>query len=179
MKKFLLALFAVGYSLNASLSMASVEEKAYKGKCLFIDKEENEQKFKPCQVKIATNTLQIDFDKEKYQEGNQTITGKEITDIASGQYAQKLLSDSGSIVSGILLGPINLVGRIFVPDRDYQQYILTFQDNKGEETATVVNINRADAPEFQQELTILTHKLINFQPGQTSRIINIGPDIDL
>lgn len=178
MNKLLLTLFVLGYSLNTLLATAIAEEKDYKGKCLFIDKQENEQKFKPCKVNIQKQTLGINFDKEKYQAGDQKIRGRSITEIASGQYAKKLLSDSGGIVTGILLGPINAVGRIFVPDRDYQQYILQFKDSRGQKTATILNIDRSDAPEFQQELTVLTRKLIDFQPGQTSKVIDIGPDIN-
>lgn len=41
-----------------------------------------------------------------------------------------------------------------------------------------LNIDRSDAPEFQQELSLATGKLITFQEGQTNTTINVGPNLD-
>ena len=176
MNKLLFSTLAIAYVASNFFVSAIARDKPYEGKCLYIDREEQEQKFKPCQVTIQQKTLAVNFEKEKYQDNNKTIVGSRIAEIASGEYAQKLLSDSGSVVSGILFAPINLVGRIFVPDRNYQQYIINYKDGRGKKTATILNINRSDAPEFQQELTVITRKLITFRAGQTRTTIDIGPD---
>ncbi len=176
MNKLLFSSLAIAYVASNLLVGAVAREKPYEGKCLYIDREEQEQTFKPCQVNIQQKTLAVNFENEKYQDNNKTISGSGVVEIASGEYAQKLLSDSGSVVSGILFAPINLVGRIFVPDRNYQQYIIDYQDSRGKKTATSLNINRSDAPEFQQELTVITRKLITFRSGQTRTTIDIGPD---
>ncbi|MDJ0647243.1 MAG: hypothetical protein QNJ60_00920 [Xenococcaceae cyanobacterium MO_188.B19] len=178
MNKLIFSLLAIMYSTTILLPAAIAREKPYGGKCLYIDEEAEDQKFRSCEVNIKQKTLTINFDKEQYQDDNKAISARNISEIASGEYAKKLLSDSGSIVSGILLGPINLIGKIFVPDRNYQQYIIEYKDAKGKKTATILNVNRSDAPEFQQELTVMTRKLITFRPGQTNTIINVGPDID-
>ena len=176
MNKLLFSGLAIAYIASNVFASAIAREKPYEGKCLYIDREEQEQKFKPCQVTIQQKTLAVNFEKEKYQDNNKTIVGSRVVEIASGEYAQKLLSDSGSVVSGILFAPINIVGRIFVPDRNYQQYIIDYKDARGKKTATILNINRSDAPEFQQELTVITRKLITFRAGQTRTTIDIGPD---
>ena len=176
MNKLLFSFLAIAYVASNFFVSAIARDKPYEGKCLYIDEEEQEQKFKPCQVTIQRKTLTVNFEKEKYQDDNKTILGSRVLEIASGEYAQKLLSDSGSVVSGILFAPINFVGRIFVPDRNYQQYIIDYKDGRGKKTATILNINRSDAPEFQQELTVITRKLITFRAGQTRNTIDIGPD---
>ncbi len=178
MNKFLVSFLAIAYSTTILLPAAIAREKPYGGKCLYIDEEAEDQKFRSCEVNIKQKTLTINFEKEQFQDDNKTIPTRSIFEIASGEYAKKLLSDSGSIVSGILLGPISAVGRIFAPNRNYQQYVIEYTDSKGKKTATILNINRSDAPEFQQELTVTTRKLITFKPGQTNTTINVGPDID-
>ena len=178
MNKLLFSLLAIAYVTNTLLASAVAREDPYGGKCLYINEQKQEQEFKSCQVNIQQKTLAINFEKEKYQDNNKTIAANSVLEIASGEYAQKLLSDTGSIVGGILLAPVTLVGRIFAPDRDYQQYVLEYKNTKGEKTATVLNIDRSDAPEFQQELTIITGKLITFQAGQTKTTIDVGPDIE-
>ena len=176
MNRLLFSFFAIACVAGNLFATAVAREKPYKGQCLYIDEREQEQKFKPCQVNIRQKTLAVNFEKEKYQDNNKTISGRRVLEIASGEYARKLLSDTGSVVSGILLAPVNLVGRIFVPNRNYQQYIIEYKDAKGTKTATILNINRSDAPEFQQELTVITGKLITFRPGQTRTTIDVGPD---
>ncbi len=178
MKKLLFSFLAIAYVSNSWFTSAVAREKPYGGKCLYINQEKQEQEFKSCQVSIQQKNIAINFEKEKYQDNNKTITGKSVFEIASGEYAKKLLSDTGSIVGGILLGPITFVGRIFAPDRDYQQYVVEYTNTQGKKTATVLNINRSDAPEFQQEITIITGKFITFQPKQTETTINVGPDLD-
>jgi hypothetical protein len=178
MNKLLFSIFAIAYSINIMFAIAVAREKPYGGKCLYINEQEQEQDFQSCQVNIQQETLEINFEKEEYQDNDRSITGKSVREIASGEYAQKLLSDSGSAVSGILLGPISVVGRIFVPDKDFQQYLITYTNPEGKETVTILNINRSDAPEFQQELSLITGKLITFQPGQTNTTIDIGPDVE-
>ena len=178
MKKLLFSFLAIAYVANSWLSSAVAREKPYGGKCLYINREEEEQEFKSCQVSIEQKNIVINFEKEKYQDNNQTITATGVLEIASGEYAKKLLSDTGSIVGGILLAPVTLVGRIFAPNRDYQQYVLEYTNTNAEQTATVLNIDRSDAPEFQQELTIITGKFITFQPKQTETTIDVGPDVE-
>lgn len=171
-------MLAIAFYASTSIATAIAREQAYGGKCLYVNEQEEEQDFKSCQVNIEQETLEINFEREKYRDYNTTIVGKSVREIASGEYAQKLLSDSGSAVSGILLGPINLVGKVFVPDKDYQQYIITYKKPEGDETVTILNIDRSDAPEFQQELSLITGKLITFRPEQTDTTINVGPNIE-
>ncbi|MGV2829467.1 hypothetical protein [Myxosarcina sp. GI1(2024)] len=178
MNKPLFSFLAIAFFISTLFGTAIARERSYGGKCLYLNEQEEEQDFKSCQVNIQQKTLEINFESEKYRDHNQTIMGKSVREIASGEYAQKLLSDSGSAVSGILLGPINVVGKIFAPDKDYQQYIITYKKPEGDETITILNIDRSDAPEFQQELSLITGKLITFQPGQTETTINIGPDVE-
>ncbi|ELS01925.1 hypothetical protein Xen7305DRAFT_00016320 [Xenococcus sp. PCC 7305] len=178
MNKLVFPLLAIAFFANPLLANAAEREEPYGGKCLYINEENEEQSFQNCKVNVHQGNIIINFDKEQYQGENQNIVAKSVAEIASGAYATKLLSDSGSLVSGILLGPINLVGKIFKPDRDYQQYILQYAGNGGAKTATILNINRSDAPEFQQELSLLTGKLITFREGQTRTTVDIGPDID-
>lgn len=178
MKKLLFSFLAIAYIANSLLASAVAKEDPYGGKCLYINKEKEEQEFKSCLVDIQQQTIAINFEKEKYQDNDKTITSGSVFEIASGEYAKKLLSDTGGIVGGILLAPVALVGKIFAPNRDYQQYILQYTNTEGEKTATILNINRSDAPEFQQELTIITGKLITFQPKQTETTIDVGPDVE-
>ena len=177
MNKLLFSLFTIIYTVNLLATSAVAREEPYGGRCLYIDKEKEEQQFKRCQVTIQQGKLAVKFDEEKYQEDDKTIAIKSIYEIASGAYATKLLSDSGSLVSGILLGPISLVGRIIKPNQDFQQYILQYTD-QGEKTATILNINRSDAPEFQQELSLVTGKLVIFREGQTRTTVDVGPDVE-
>ncbi|MGK7893394.1 MAG: hypothetical protein AB4372_07165 [Xenococcus sp. (in: cyanobacteria)] len=177
MNKLLFSFFSIICTLNLIATSAIAREEPYGGRCLYIDKEKEEQQFKRCQVTIQQGNLAVKFDEEKYQEDDKTIAVKSIYEIASGAYATKLLSDSGSLVSGILLGPISLVGRIVRPNQDFQQYILHYTD-QGKKTATVLNINRSDIAEFQQELSLVTGKLIIFREGQTRTTIDVGPDIE-
>ena len=176
MKKIIFSFLAIAYIINTLLASAVAREEPYGGKCLYLDQEKEEQKFESCQVNIEQETVSVTFEKDEHQDSNKAITAQSISEIASGEYATKLLSDSGSLVSGILLGPINLVGKIFKPNQDFQQYVLQYQDQAGEQTATILNIDRSDAPEFQQELSVITGKLITFQPGQTNTTINVGPN---
>ena len=178
MNKPLFSFLAIAFYACSLLSSATAREEPYKGKCLYINEQEEKQDFKSCQVKIQQETLIVNFKKEEHQAKNTTIAGKSVQELASGEYATQLLSDTGSAVSGLLLGPVKIVGNIFAPDRDYQQYIIRYQDVDGNETATILNIDRSDAPEFQQELSIITGKLITFRPGQTNTSIDIGPDVE-
>ena len=114
---------------------------------------------------------------ESYQDDNKTIRARSVNEIASGAYATQLLSDSGSAVSGLLLGPVNSVVKIFAPDRDYQQYVISYQGADRSKMVTILNIDRSDAPEFQQELSLITGKLITFRAGQTENTINVAPDM--
>ncbi len=178
MNKLLFSFFTIIYTVNLLATSAIAREEPYGGRCLYINKEKEEQQFKRCQVTIQQGNIAVNFEEEKYQEDDKTIAVKSIYEIASGAYATKLLSDSGSLVSGILLGPISLVGRIVRPNQDFQQYILQYTDKEGEKTATILNINRSDIAEFQQELSLVTGKLIIFREGQTRTTIDIGPDVE-
>ena len=178
MNKLLFSCLSIIYTLNLVTTSAVAKDEPYGGRCLYINKEKEEQQFKRCQVTIQQGKIAVKFDEEKYQEDDKTIAAKSIYEIASGAYATKLLSDSGSLISGILLGPISLVGRIIKPNQDFQQYILQYTDNQGKKTATMLNINRSDAPEFQQELSLTTGKLIVFREGQTRTTVDVGPDIE-
>ena len=178
MNKLLFSLFTIIYTVNLLATSAVAREEPYGGKCIYLNEAEEKQEFKDCQVTLGQGNITVNFEKEEYQSDNKTIVGKNVSGIASGEYATKLLSDSGSVVSGILLGPISLVGRIFVPNKDYQQYVLEYTDQGGEKTATVLNIDRSDAPEFQQEVSLLTGQLITFREGQTQTTIDVGPDVE-
>lgn len=178
MNKSLLYFLAIALYTFSLLSSATAREEPYEAKCLYVNEQEEKQDFKSCQVKIQQETLAVNFEKEDYQDNNNTITGKSVLELASGEYATQLLSDTGGVVSGLLLGPVKIVGNIFAPDRDYQQYIIRFQGAEGNEAAIILNINRSDAPEFQQELSLLTGKLITFRPGQTNTSINFGADVE-
>ena len=178
MNKFLFSLFTIIYTLNLVAVSAIAREEPYGGRCLYLDKEKEEQQFKRCQVTIQQGKIAVNFEQEQYQSDDKTITAKSVYEIASGAYATRLLSDSGSLVSGILLGPISLVGRIIKPNRDFQQYILHYTDQGGKKTATILNINRSDIAEFQQEISLVTGKLIVFREGQTRTTIDVGPDVE-
>lgn len=178
MNKLLFSILAIAYVVNGLAITAVARDEPYGGKCLYLNKEKNEQEFKSCQVNIEQETINVNFEEDEYQDENKAITAQSISEIASGEYATRLLSDSGSVVSGILLGPISLVGKIFKPNEDFQQYILQYNDATGTQTATILNIDRADAPELQQELTVVTNKLITFQPKQTDTTIDVGPDVE-
>ena len=178
MNKSLFSFLAIAFCAFSLIPSASAREEPYKGKCLYINEQKEEQGFKSCRVNIEQETLAVNFEREKYQDNNKTITGKSVLELASGEYATQLLSDSGSAVTGILLGPVKFVGNIFAPDRDYQQYIIRYQDANGNEAGTILNIDRSDAPEFQQELSLITGKLITFRPGQTDTNINFGPNVE-
>ena len=147
MNKLLFSFLTIIYTVNLLATSAIAREEPYGGRCLYLNKEKEEQQFKRCKVTIQQGKLGVKFDEEKYQSDDKTIGVKSIYEIASGAYATKLLSDSGSLVSGILLGPISLVGRIIRPNQDFQQYILHYTNPGGERTATILNINRSDAPE--------------------------------
>ena len=178
MNKILFSFFSIIYTLNLLASSAVARDEPYGGRCLYLNKEKEEQEFKPCQVTIQQGNITVNFEKEEYQEDDKTIAAKSVSQIASGAYATKLLSDSGSVAGGILLGPITGIAKIFVPDKDYQQYIIEYTNNKGEKTATILKIDRSDAFEFQQELTVITGKLITFQPKQTETTIDVGPNVE-
>ncbi len=178
MNKPLVSFLAIAFSAFSLLPSATAREEPYKGKCLYMNEQEEKQDFESCQVNIQQETLFINFEKEEHQDNNKTITGQSVRELASGEYATQLLSDTGGVVSGLLLGPVNIVGNIFAPKRDYQQYIIRYQDAEGNEAATILNIDRSDAPEFQQELSIISGKLITFQPGQENTTINVGPDVE-
>ena len=177
MNKLLFSLLAIAFSVNTLFASAVARKKPYKGECLYINKQEQEQDFKSCQLNIQQKNLKINFEDEELKKNNTTISGKSVQKIASGEYAQKLLSESGGIVSGVLLGPVNSVTQIFAPDRDYQQYIIEYKGPDGKDSATILHIERSDLPEFQQELTVISGKLITFQEGQTNTTINVGPDL--
>ncbi len=178
MNKLLFSFLTIIYSFNLLATSAIAREEPYGGRCLHINEAEEEQAFRRCNVTIRQGNLEINFRQEKYQDGDKTIATNSIFEIASGAYAAQLLSDTGSLVSGILLGPISLVGRIVRPNQDFQQYILQFTNTEGEKDATILNINRSDIAEFQQELSLVTGKLITFREGQTRTTIDIGPNIE-
>lgn len=85
------------------------------------------------------------------------------------------MTDSGSVIGGILLGPVGLVSRFF--NRDYQQYVLDYKTAQGHTSSTVLRLKRGDAPQFQQELSQLTGLMIRFEPPQKETIIDVGPDL--
>ena len=178
MNKLLYSILAIAYVANTLCASAVAREEPYEGKCLYLNEQEEKQEFKSCQVNLQQSNLIISFEKEEHQDDNKTISSNSIFEIASGEYAQQLLSDSGSIVSGVLFAPINLVAQIFSPKRDYQQYIIQYKNTDEVDTATILNIDRSDAPEFQQELSLATGKLITFQEGQTNTTIDVGPNRD-
>ena len=145
---------------------------------IYINEQEEKREFKSCQVHIQQKTLKINFEEKEHQNNNKTIVGKSVLKIYSGEYATKLLSDSGNAVTGALLGPVNAVANVFAPERDYQQYVIQYRKAGGDKTGTILNINRSDAPEFQQELSLITGRLIIFREGQTDTVINVGPDLE-
>ena len=178
MNKLLFSFLAIAYYASTLFAIAVARENPYGGECLYINEQKEEQDFKSCQVSIQQETIEVNFEKEEHKDNDKTITSKSVQEIASGEYAKKLLSDSGSVAGGILLGPITGIAKIFVPDKDYQQYIIEYTNNKGEKTATILKIDRSDAFEFQQELTVITGKLITFQPKQTETTIDVGPNVE-
>ena len=178
MKKFLFSFFAIAYFANPLLATAVGREEPYGGRCLYINEAEEEQSLNRCEVNIQSRNIEINFQQERYQDGNKIIPAESVSEIASGAYATRLLSDSGSLISSILLGPISVVGRIIRPNRDFQQYIIEYEITGEDKTVTILNINRSDAPEFQQELTIATGKFITFHEGQTRTTVDIGPNFE-
>ena len=148
----------------------------YDGRCLYLDREKSENKFHSCLVTPTQTQLQLTFKSNKFQDGNQVIAGTGISQIASGNYAKRLLTDTGSIIGSILLAPIGIASRLF--NKDFQQYVLDYT-LRGQRTATVVRVDREDAPEFQQELrTLARNMLIRFEDPKDSTVIDVGPDIE-
>ena len=178
MNKLLFSFFTIIYTVNIFAASAVAREEPYGGECIYFNKEKEKQEFKKCQVSLSQSTIEVNFEKEEHQEDNKSIAAKSVLEIASGEYATRLLSDSGSVVGGILLGPVGLVGGLLGTNKNYQQYILEYQDTAGEKTATVLNIDRSDIAEFQQELSLITGQLITFREGQTRTMIDVGPDVE-
>ena len=155
-----------------SSSTAALAE-SYRGRCLYIDAETSENNFHSCRMTPSATTLTLTFNRERYQGGNKVITGDSITQMASGNYARRLLSDAGSLIGGILFSPISIGSRLL--NRDHQQYVLYYKTQE-KESATVVRVRREDTPQFQQELTSLTNcMVIRFKEPERSTIIDIGP----
>ncbi len=146
-----------------------VVAKEYGGQCIYFDREKSENKFHSCLILPSTTDLKLVFKSDKYQDGNQTIAGNSITQIASGNYAKRLLSDAGSIIGSILFAPVGIASRVF--NKNYQEYIVDYS-RQGKQTAIVVRVALKDAPEFQQELRALArNRVIHFEDPKKSTLI--------
>lgn len=157
------------------MSSSTAIAKDYSGRCLYIDQENSESKFRSCLINTTKSTLVTTFKNDKFQKGNKSIKGSQIIQIASGNYAKRLLSDSGSIIGRIIFSPIGLVSGLF--KKDSQEYVIDYKQ-KGREMATVIRVEIKQAPEFQQELRVLTReKIIRFDDPKRSNIINVGPNL--
>ena len=62
----------------------------YSGQCLYIGSDQKHS-FKRCEIDTGKTTLNSVFKDFKYQDGNRTIPGNRVTQIASGQYAALVL----------------------------------------------------------------------------------------
>ncbi|BDM83368.1 hypothetical protein AM10699_62290 (plasmid) [Acaryochloris marina MBIC10699] len=170
MKQFIPVLSVAVVLCSNTLAFAEV----FEGKCLYLDQENSENKFHSCLINSSSSNLSLTFKSSKYQSGNQAIGGNSITQIASGNYAKRLLSDSGSIIGGILFAPLGIASRIF--KKDYQMYVLDYK-KQGNQTATIIRIKQKEAPKFQQELrTLARNMLITFEESKKSTVIDVGPD---
>lgn len=84
MNKPLFSFLAIAFFISTLFGTAIARERSYGGKCLYLNEQEEEQDFKSCQVNIQQKTLEINFESEKYRDHNQTIMGKSVREIASG-----------------------------------------------------------------------------------------------
>lgn len=157
------------------MSSPAVAAQDFNGKCIYTDKENTESKFRSCLISKKEADLELIFKSDKLQDGNRKISGSSIIQIASGNYAKRLLSDTGSLIGRVLFSPVGLISGIF--KRDYQEYVLDYRQ-EGQPTATVIRVDIKDAPEFQQGLRLISgEKLIKFEPPTRSNTIQLGPDI--
>lgn len=163
--------------ITALFASSNVLAATYNAKCIYADTQEEKTSFPSCSVNISNSSVGISFGNEKYQSANQTLSGKNVTGIASGEYATKLMSSRASFVSGLFLGPVNSLTKLFLPDRNYQQYIVKYKNSQNQETATIIRVSQADAPQFQQDLTIATGRLVVFEEAQTRTTINVVPQL--
>ncbi|WP_156914933.1 hypothetical protein [Rubidibacter lacunae] len=143
----------------------------YNGRCFHA----GEQDMKSCFVSIAQSETEVIFEKEEYQYGNVTIPKNAITAIASGNYAKRLMTDTGSIIGSLLIGPASFISRQFY-DKEYQQYVLDYTQPDGDPTSIVLRLRRRDATVYQQGLTVITGRYIGFEEPQTDTAIDVGPD---
>ncbi len=171
MKKLISLLPTAALLVTSTAASASV----YEGKCLYADVENASNEFHTCIISIRSTSLGITFKRNKFQDGNREIVGSNISQVASGNYAKRLLSDTGSVIGGVLFAPIGIASRLF--NKDFQEYVLDYT-SQGQQTATVVRVTPQDAPQFQQELRALALDLaVTFEDPQRSTVIDAGPDL--
>ena len=146
---------------------------SYDARCLHPELDD----YKSCILAFNGPVLETTFDKlEESPLTSYTVSGNRVTSVASGNYARRLLTDTGGLVGTILLGPAVSVSRLAF-SKEFQQYVLEFTDEAGQETAVAIRLKRSQAPEFQQALIQATGKFINFQGPELNTAIDVGRDI--
>ncbi|MEM1366994.1 MAG: hypothetical protein AAGG02_03060 [Cyanobacteria bacterium P01_H01_bin.15] len=166
MKKLFLLLASA-----ALLTPQAAIAKTYEADCFHL----GEQKFKSCDLTIDNKGLTTAYNSEKYQNENGLVPVNSITGVASGNYARRILTDSGSIAAGILLAPLALANSIFKSEA--QEYIIRTNAAADADKVKIYRLKPKDAPEFQQELTQVTKKWIVFEAPNDNTLIDVGPDI--
>lgn len=171
---FLRGLLPTLFVLLMSFGAIAQETQEYRGRCLTFDPKDEKEEFHSCTMTLTDKTIETVFKNEIYQP--RAIPARSITQIASGNYAKRLLTDTGSIATSILLGPLSIANRII--SRDYQQYILRYSE-AGVPSVAVLLVKRSQAPEFQQNLRLLVRDMtVEFQDPEDNTILDVGPDID-
>ncbi len=115
---------------------------------------QNNGELKPCEVTIDTDagTLDVEFRKEEFQDGNFTLRKDDITEISTGQYAKRQVQKS--VAKGIL-SPIG--GLISAIDKQARvQVAILYWDKGNNQNVTVVDIRSRDALLFRTDLELMT-----------------------
>ncbi|MBP0006783.1 MAG: hypothetical protein J7642_24220 [Cyanobacteria bacterium SBC] len=172
MRKYAILTLAVPLLFYSTIARAET----YEGKCLNVRLEE----FKNCTISIDTSTIELEFDREEYQVDNLSIRPSQVVEVAAGEYAQRLLTTEGSIIGGILLGDAASIGQLLY-NRNYQQFMIEYLNNRKQRQATAILIDRDDHDAMSNELSSLTGMSIVYQPPEESTLVDGEEllDIDL
>ena len=155
------------------VTFSTPQATSYDARCLHPELDD----YKSCVLAFNGSVLETTFDKlEESPLTNYAVSGNRVTSVASGNYARQLLTDTGGLVGMLLLGPAVSVSRLAF-SKEFQQYVLEFTDEAGQETAVALRLKRSQAPEFQQVLIQAIGKFINFQEPEINTVIDVGPNI--
>ncbi|MGD1807995.1 hypothetical protein ACP6PL_21530 [Dapis sp. BLCC M126] len=140
--------FVSAFSLVFPINLALV--RTHGAYCLIQDSGE----LKPCEVTIDTDagTLDAEFRKEEFQDGNFSLKKDDITEISTGQYAKSQVEKS--VAKGIL-SPLG--GIVSAIDKQARvQVAIVYWDKENNENVTIVDIRSRDALLFRKDLELMT-----------------------